>query len=108
MSQRIMSAQLLKNYLASGKFHSLYFCDQKQQWKSPLSPIELDIRFNINEVIFSKSRNVICLKNSVCTFTINQIQSITVVESGDYADILFSCGNPKYYNEDIIYKLKAS
>lgn len=108
MSQRIMSAQLLKNYLASGKFHSLYFCDQRQQWKSPLSPIGLDIRFDIGEVIFSKSRNVICLKNNMCTLTINQIQSIAVVEDGDHVDILFSCGNPKYYSESITYTLKAS
>lgn len=108
MSQKIMSMQSLGEYLNSKNLCSIYFCDQDQPWKSPLSPINFNIKFDIGEIIFSKSRNVICLKNKKCTLTINQIQSISVEENHDGIRIIFFCGNPKLYKENIVYKLMAS
>lgn len=108
MSMKIMSVHLLKEYLNKKELHSLYFCDQKQQRSSPLSPISLSIKFDINEIIFSKSRNVVCLKNKECTLTINQIQSICIEEKDDELEIIFFCGNPKLFKKSEVYRLIAS
>lgn len=108
MSMKTLSIQLLKEHLDKSGFHSLYFCDQKQPHISPLSPINLSIKFDINEIFFSKSRNVVCLKNKTCTLTINQIQSICIEKKNGELEIVFFCGNPKLFRKSEVYRLIAS